>query len=81
MPDNHFFQFVEDEYMLAEEYDHFFENPGEYLLRTVLPSIAGNLEGLAKLPPFYTVVSGYVRPRCCRHSQIRRWPKRWRRSS
>lgn len=59
---NHSFQFVEDEYMLAEEYDRFFENPGEYLLRTVLPRIAGNLKGLAKLPPFYTVALGYVWP-------------------
>lgn len=62
VPDNQSFQFVEDEYMLAEEYDLFFANPGEYLVRNVLPRLAGNLEGLQKLPPFYTVALGYVWP-------------------
>ncbi len=62
VPDNQSFQFVEDEYMLAEEYDMFFANPGEYLVRNVLPRLAGNLEGLQKLPPFYTVALGYVWP-------------------
>lgn len=62
VPDHQSFQFVEDEYMLADEYDLFFDNPGEYLVRTVLPRLAGNLEGLRKLPPFYTVALGYVWP-------------------
>lgn len=62
IPENQPFQFVEDEYMLAEEYDLFFENPGEYLVRYVLPRLAGNLNGLAKLPPFHTVALGYVWP-------------------
>ena len=60
--ETHSFQFVEDEYMRAEEYETFFSNPGEYLLKTVLPRLAGNLRGLAKLPPLETIVLGYVWP-------------------
>ncbi len=56
------FQFVEDEYMRAEEYDQFLKNPGEYLLKTVLPRLAGNLEGLSKLPPLETICLGYAWP-------------------
>lgn len=62
VPDHHSFQFVEDEYMRADEYDQFFANPGEFLVRSVLPRLAGNLEGLAKLPPAYTIALGYVWP-------------------
>ena len=56
------FQFVEDEYMLPEEYDAFLTNPGEYLLKSVLPRLAGNLHGFAKLPPLETIALGYVWP-------------------
>lgn len=62
VPDTTSFQFVENEYMKAEEYDQFFSNPGEYLLKTVLPRLAGNLQGLSKLPPLETICLGYVWP-------------------
>ncbi len=62
VPDTTSFQFVENEYMKAEEYEQFFSNPGEYLLKTVLPRLAGNLQGLSKLPPFETICLGYVWP-------------------
>ena len=62
VPENRSFQFVEDEYMRAEEYDQFLNNPGEYLLRTVLPRLAGNLQGLSKLPPLETICLGYAWP-------------------
>ena len=62
VPDHHSFQFVENEYMLPEEYELFFSNPGDYLVRSVLPRIAGNLKGLAKLPSAYTIAFGYVWP-------------------
>jgi hypothetical protein len=60
--ENRSFQFVENEYMRAEEYDQVLENPGEYLFRTVLPRLAGNLAGLSKLPPFETICLGYAWP-------------------
>jgi len=62
IPDTQSFQFVENEYMLAEEYPLFFKNPGEYLLRNVLPRLAGNLAGLAKIPPLETICLGYAWP-------------------
>jgi hypothetical protein len=62
IPDTQSFQFVENEYMMAEEYDLFFKNPGEYLLRHVLPRLAGNLSGLAKIPPLETICLGYAWP-------------------
>ncbi len=62
VPETRSFQFVEDEYMKVEEYEDFFSNPGEYLLKSVLPRLAGNLRGLAKLPPLETICLGYVWP-------------------
>ena len=37
-------QFVEKEYMLAEEYDQFLKNPGDFVLRTLWPRQAEGLE-------------------------------------
>ena len=44
------FQFVEDEYMKAEEYDDFLRDPTGYFLRTYAPRIADGLEGFESLP-------------------------------
>jgi uroporphyrinogen-III decarboxylase len=46
------FQFVEGEYMKFEEYDHFFSEPMDFLIRKYWPRISGKLKGLEKLPPF-----------------------------
>lgn len=59
---DHSFQFVEAEYMREDEYELLFKNPGDFFLRRMLPRLAGNLEGLAKLPPLETVALGYVWP-------------------
>lgn len=48
---NYTYQFVEDEYMKADEYDAFLFDPTDYVLRTYLPRICGALEPLEKLPP------------------------------
>lgn len=45
------FQYVEGEYMKADEYDAFVNDPTDYLLRTYLPRVFGSLESLSKLPP------------------------------
>lgn len=58
----HSFQFVEGEYMLADEYDAFLSNTGDYLVRTFLPRIAGSLEGFGMLPTFDLITLGYVWP-------------------
>ncbi len=46
------FQFVEGEYMKAEEYDHFFSDPMDFLVHKYWPRISGSLKGLEKLPSF-----------------------------
>ena len=45
------FQFVEDEYMKADEYDHFLSDPMDFMVRKYWPRISGSLKGLEKLPP------------------------------
>jgi len=43
------YQYNEGQYMLADEYDAFIADPSDFLLRTYLPRICGNLAGFAKL--------------------------------
>lgn len=45
-------QYVEDEYMKADEYDAMMKNPIDYGLRFLLPRTWGVFEPLQKLPPF-----------------------------
>jgi len=44
------FQWVEDEYMKADEVDAFMEDPNGYTLHTLLPRIASQFDVLGKLP-------------------------------
>ncbi len=62
VPDDQSFQFVEAEYMLEDEYEALFSNPGDFFLRKLLPRLAGSLSGLSKLPPLETAALGYVWP-------------------
>jgi len=57
---NHSFQFVEGEYMKAEEYDAFIEDPSDYIIRTYLPRIYGTLEPFKMLPPLHSMMMGYA---------------------
>jgi hypothetical protein len=50
---NQSFQFVEGEYMKAEEYDEFLEDPSDFMIRTYFPRIFGILEPFKKLPPIH----------------------------
>ena len=45
-------QFVEDEYMKADEYDVFINDISDYCLRYYLPRTLGALEPMARFPPF-----------------------------
>ena len=45
-------QFVEGEYMNADEYDRLMADPTDYSLRTTLPRTMGLFEPFKKLPPF-----------------------------
>lgn len=54
-------QWVEDEYMKADEYDAFLADPNGFTLRTIFPRMGGNFEGLGKipLPPLYWFSNSY----------------------
>lgn len=47
-------QFVEGEYMTADEYDMFLYNRADFIIRHYLPRVYGLLEPLAALPPLNT---------------------------
>lgn len=53
------FQFVEGEYMKAEEYDTFLDDPTDFTMRTFLPRAYGALQGLATLPRMPIMLMGY----------------------
>ena len=60
------FQYLDREYMKAEEYDDFLFDPTGFYLHTYLPRVAGAFEGLAQLPSFpglhyFRLVNG-IRP-------------------
>jgi len=46
------FQFVEGEYMKAEEYDHLLSDPMDFVVRKYWPRISGSLKGFANLYSF-----------------------------
>lgn len=52
------FQFVEGEYMKAEDYDAFMEDPTDWSIRKLWPRIFTELEGLASLPPLSLAAYG-----------------------
>ncbi len=65
------YQYLDREYMLAEEYDEFLFDPTGFYLRKYLPRIAGGLEGLAEMPylpgmHYFRLVAGlrgFARPK------------------
>ena len=46
------FQFVEGEYMKAEEYDHFLSDANDFVIRKYWPRISGSLQALGNFPSF-----------------------------
>jgi hypothetical protein len=53
IPANHVYQFVEDEYVKAEEfYDAFMEDPSDFMFRVHLPRVCSALEPLRMVRPF-----------------------------
>ena len=57
---NRSFQFVEGEYMKAEEYDEFLRDPSDWTVRKYMPRIFGALQGLGMLPPLTSMLVGYA---------------------
>jgi uroporphyrinogen-III decarboxylase len=56
---HHSFQFVEGEYMNADEYDAFLNDPTDFTIRYYLPRIMGTLSPLAKTPTIKSLLGGY----------------------
>jgi uroporphyrinogen-III decarboxylase len=52
LPDDVQYQYVEQEYMKADEYDHFLSDPSDFVLRRFLPRQYTGLKGLEKMPCF-----------------------------
>ncbi|HVN96088.1 MAG TPA: uroporphyrinogen decarboxylase family protein [Syntrophorhabdaceae bacterium] len=54
------FQFVEGEYMKADEYDHFLSDMTDFMIRRYWPRMFGALKGFEKLSPLRNLISYYM---------------------
>lgn len=54
------YQYVEGEYMKQDEYDHFLDNPTDFLIRVYLPRIFEKLEGFRSLPSLKLLILSEV---------------------
>ena len=54
------YQFVEGEYMKADEYDDFLFDLSDYMVRTYWPRIFGALEPFTQLTPLHELISYYM---------------------
>jgi uroporphyrinogen-III decarboxylase len=54
------YQFVEDEYMMADEYDRLLYDPTDFMIRTYWPRIFGVLKPFEALPPLHDIMSYYM---------------------
>lgn len=59
VPVDQSFQFVEKEYMKAEEYDEFLDDPTAFTIYKYLPRVFGKLAPLAEMPPITGMIIGY----------------------
>ena len=59
LPATQQYQFVEKEYMLADEYDQFLKDPGDFTVRTLWPRMAESLAPFAIFPPLVAMSNGY----------------------
>ena len=50
---NQVFQYLESDYMKAEEYDHFLADPSDFMVRKYYPRIFGKLQPLGGLQPLH----------------------------
>ncbi|MEE8413220.1 MAG: hypothetical protein V3R96_01580, partial [Dehalococcoidales bacterium] len=58
LPDDISMQFAEAEYMKADEYDLFLDDPSDFILRYYLPRISGLLAPLPKIAPLRNQIFG-----------------------
>jgi uroporphyrinogen-III decarboxylase len=60
VPSDLTYQFVEGEYMRADEYDHFLIDPSDFMIRRYWPRICGSLKGFEKLAPLHSIITYYM---------------------
>ncbi len=53
LPENTTFQYVEKEYMPADEYDALISDPEAWALKQYMPRVFNNLSGLSMIPSFF----------------------------
>jgi hypothetical protein len=58
LPPDYEYQFIEGEYMKADEYDMFLNDPTGFMIRCYLPRVYGALAPLAKLPRLDSIFQG-----------------------
>jgi len=56
---NQTFQFVEQEYMKADEYDLLLRDPSDFTLKVLMPRVFGKLGIFSQLPPVTSLLMGY----------------------
>jgi hypothetical protein len=59
LPPDYEYQFIEREYMTADEYDLFINDPSDFIIRRYLPRVYGVLQPLSKLPPMGAMFFGF----------------------
>ena len=57
---DHTHQFIEQEYMKADEYDAFLADPSDFTIRTYLPRVFGCASSFSEIPPIQTLLAGYA---------------------
>lgn len=55
LPEDKTFQFIEKEYLLADEYDQFLANPTDFTIRVLWPRMTGKLAPLGAFPPLFSL--------------------------
>lgn len=58
-PENLPMQYIEGEYMKADEYEALLFDPSDFILRTYIPRVVGKLSAFNKMPPLKRMLSGY----------------------
>ncbi len=60
LPSNQEFQYVEKEYLLADEYDQFLRDPGDFIVRKMWPRMATGLEPFGSFPSLLMMSHAYT---------------------
>ncbi len=60
LPSDASYQFVEGEYMKADEYDHYLFDPSDFMVRRYWPRVMGKLGVLEQLQPLNQIISYYM---------------------